>query len=133
MWLHKLKIAWTIIWVWGLIMGGACAQEKGVVIHERPFEGMEGYKVIIRETQEPEKRVYEAAEVPIRTYYEVPASAESQEALPEAASAPEELTSQTSTPEGSASPDLRRPRIPLRRNRYLLLKQPALSSNTPTD
>jgi hypothetical protein len=118
-----LKVAVIVIWTWVLIIGSACAQEKrGTVIHKRPIEGMQGYKIIIREAQGVEKRVYQVEDTGTQ-------EPNGEETLPPLV---ESLEGRAEPPSADGEPvahPLRRQRIPLRRNRNLLLKQQSESNN----
>ncbi len=110
-----MKTKWIIIWIWGLVVFGACVQvQKGIVIHKRPVEGLSGYDVFVREAQEPEKIVYGVpdAQTPKENEDETKTDKVSIES--------------SSTPIPPDSQSLRRERIPLRRNRYILLNQASL-------
>ncbi len=105
----------TMVCVWGLISCAACAQDRGNLTHIKSVEGMEGYTILTREAQEPEKLIYETTNVQTQPVVAADAQppVESRKAAAES----------TSTAKEAAPQNLRRQRIPLRRNRQLLLKQ----------
>ena len=103
-----------IIGVWGLSLCFACS-----LLFEEPAH--QGGTIVIREAQEPE----------IISYPSINAQAEEavkNEAKPslKPEQAPAKLVAAS---EDDVSQDLRRQRIPLRRNRYMLLEQQNLSTN----
>jgi hypothetical protein len=117
-------------WICLLAVLAACASEDVTVVHKRPIEGMPGYKVLIREAQQPEKIIYDDSTVyKEEQVADIEKKPDNSTSLPEAVSREESLNL-TDIAQETASQSLRRQRIPLRRNRYLLLREQLKSADT---
>jgi len=108
--------------IWTICVLLACGSE-GTKIRRQPIEGLGGYEVILREARPPQPERVSVIREPQATMYRTPEGVRAQEITHyETQSSLREKPS-LSPVEGSKTQNLRRKRLKLRRNRYLILKE----------